>query len=363
MKILFDSQIFSLQKYGGISRYFTSIIQEIERRPNIENKLGILYSDNYYIKKEKQPLDNFLFRGLLSKVSRRNKWNKSYCKYLLKKNNFDVFHPTYFNPYFLKYLKKPLVITIHDMTYEALPEYFPNSDPLTWQKRILAERADKIIAISETTKADIIKYLQVDSDKIEVIYHGIDNADPSYEEVKDLPYEYLLYVGERGGYKNFFMLAEAFTIVSKKYPKLKLVLAGGGALTYGDKEYLIRNNIIDKVVQFSVNDAQLNTLYKNAKCFIFPSLYEGFGLPILEAFINSTPILLSNCSCFEEIAGNEAARYFNHNSIDSLVAEIEYILTNQEGRNKLILAGRERLKQYTMQECLSKTIELYETLA
>lgn len=361
LKVFFDHQIFTEQTYGGISRYFTFIIEGIAERKDVTKKLGVLCSNNYYIKNEKQLLRNFFFKWFFKKQKRILKWNKSYSKYILKQNDFDVFHPTFFNPYFLKYLKKPLVITVHDMTYEALPAYFSAHDPLTYQKRLLVERADKIIAISKTTKNDLIKFLNVPENKIEIIYHGIDFTAPAYEDVFGLPENYILFVGARYSYKNFYFLVDSFVQLSKKYPDLHLVLAGGGSLTYGDSEYLIRNGVADKTIQISATDAQLNTLYKKAKCFVFPSLYEGFGLTILEAFKNDCPVLLSNCGCFEEIAGN-GAEYFDYKSINSLTDQIERIITNPSLRNNMISAGKTKLQEYSIEKCVNQTIELYKKL-
>lgn len=361
MKVLFDHQIFDRQRYGGISRYFANIYNAAQKSSNIEVEISILSSENYYMKDFDGILDNPLGNILLSKASRRHKWNKQYSKYLINKNSFDVFHPTYFHPYFLKYLKKPLVITIHDMTYEAMPQYFPSTDALPYQKRLLMERADKIIAISETTKADILKYSNTKEDKIEVINHGIDLSLPKYAEVISLPEDYILFVGERQSYKNFYLVAQAFKILALKNPNLKLVLAGGGTLTFGDSEFLLRNNIFDNTIQISATNEQLNTIYKKAICFIYPSLYEGFGLPILEAFKNNCPVLLSNCSCFEEIAGS-SARYFDGYSLHSLVTELELIIESSSIRKEMIALGSKKLLQYSIEKCISKTFDLYETV-
>lgn len=361
MKVLFDHQIFNRQRYGGISRYFANIYNAAKKSSNIEADIAILYSENYYIKNFDGILSNRLGRMLFSKASRCYKWNKQYSKYLINKNSFDVLHPTYFHPYFLKYLKKPLVITIHDMTYEAMPQYFPSTDALPYQKRLLMDRADKIIAISETTKSDILKYSNTKENKIEVIHHGIDLLLPKYEEVINLPTDYILFVGDRESYKNFHIVAQAFSILSLKYPNLKLVLAGGGTLTFGDSEFLLRNNILDNTIQISATDEQLNTLYKKAMCFIYPSLYEGFGLPILEAFKNNCPVLLSNCSCFQEIAGN-AARYFDGYSLHSLVTELELVIESPSIRKEITDLGSGKLQEYSIEKCISKTIDVYKSI-
>ncbi|WEK19179.1 MAG: glycosyltransferase family 1 protein [Candidatus Pedobacter colombiensis] len=361
IKVLFDHQIFDRQTYGGISRYFANIIKGGNSAGEIEMIKGFLYTNNYYLQQNSINFSELLLSTFLKKSKHIYKKNNNYCNRLLSRGNFEVFHPTYFDTYFLDQLKKPLVITIHDMTYEEMPEYFPNNDPLPEQKRLLANRADKIIAISETTKTDIIKHLQVDANKIHVIPHGIDNKAPKYEEVENLPENYLLFVGSRSGYKNFFMFARAFKILTEKHKDIVLLLAGGGPLETGDSEFLIRNGIFDKTRQISATDSQLNMLYKNALCFVFPSLYEGFGIPILEAFKNNCPVILSNCSCFPEIAG-DAALYFNPDSIESLAHQIETLITNKSLKSKLITAGKKKLETYTLDKCIKQTIELYKSL-
>lgn len=361
IKVLFDHQIFSEQKYGGISRYFKYLIDGIKQDEEVDYDLGLLRSNNYYIQGEHQLLKNRLFDRFFTTHAKLVKRSNSYSKYLLNKNNFSVFHPTYFDTYFLKHLKKPLVITVHDMTYEALPHYFSSTDALPFQKRLLMEKADRIIAISETTKKDILMYSNIKEEKVVVIHHGIENSQSEYEIVENLPEKYILFVGARWSYKNFYLLANAFKAIASKYPDLRLVLAGGGPLTFGDSEFLIRNNILEKTIQISATDKQLNTLYKNALCFIYPSLYEGFGLPILEAFKNGCPTLLSDCSCFREVAG-DAAIYFDHLSLTALTSEIENLLDNKQLTTQLIAKGQARLNKFPIEKCISKTIDLYKTI-
>ncbi|HEX7366401.1 MAG TPA: glycosyltransferase family 1 protein [Pelobium sp.] len=363
-KIFFDHQKFSTQKFGGISRYFANIIDAIKNNQEFDYLLGVANSQNFYIKNEQQflnhPITNYLLKSEYG--FRTFKTNELYCKYLLKQNRFDVFHPTYYDPYFIKNLKKPMVTTIHDMTYERLPAYFWAKDPLTAQKRMSAQRADKIIAISETTKKDLLTYLEVDERKVEVIYHGIDLEHKlQVEEINNLPTEYLFFVGDRGGYKNFYLLLDAFAALSKKHPNLNLVLSGGGKLLGADVEIINRLKINTKVHHYQVNDAQLNYLYQNALAFIYPSLYEGFGLPILEAFKASCPVLLSNNDCFLEIA-KEAAVFFHRYSLEDLTAQIENLIGNQTLRQSLVAKGSERLKAFPLTKSMDKTLKLYKTL-
>jgi len=364
MKIFFDHQKFSTQKYGGISRYFANIIEEIKKTDGFEYLLGVLNSQNHYIKNEIQFLKNSPLSSILNSGSgmRSFKTNEWYCNYLLKQNNFDVFHPTYYNPYFIKNLKKPFVTTIHDMTYERLPEYFWVMDPLTTQKRLSVERADKIIAISETTKKDLLNYIDTDESKVEVIYHGIDIQIPLvFEEVPQLPQNFLLFVGDRSGYKNFYLLLNTFEKFSKKNPDFHLVLTGGGNLVGADVEIINRLKLKSKVHHYNVSDEQLNFLYSKAILFIYPSLHEGFGLPILEAFKAKCPILLSDTECFREIA-QDGASYFSPYSEDDLITKIEQLISSKSNRQNLIENGSKRLLDFPIEKSVKETLALYKML-
>ncbi|WP_442795837.1 glycosyltransferase family 4 protein [Pelobium manganitolerans] len=363
-RIFFDHQKFSTQKFGGISRYFANIIGAIKENPDFDYLLGVANSDNFYIKDEQIPLNNALANQLLKSEFgfRRFRLNELYSKYLLGKNKFDVFHPTYYDPYFIKYLRKPMVTTIHDMTYERLPAYFWVQDPLTSQKRISAQRADKIIAISETTKQDLVEFLEVDERKIEVIYHGIDVFSPlALEPISNLPQNYVFFVGDRGGYKNFYLLLDAFALLANKHPDLHLVLAGGGKLVGADVEIINRKKLNTRVHHFQANDAQLNYLYQQAKLFVYPSLYEGFGLPILEAFKAKCPILLSDAACFKEIA-QDAALFFGKHALDDLVYKIEQMLGDEVLRKNLIKKGTERLAHFPIEKSMEQTLNVYREL-
>lgn len=360
-RIFIDHQKFSTQVYGGISRYFANILDALEGQEGFEALLGVLQTRNEYLKAGRADL----FSRLLG--SKFGSWaysvNQRYSKYLLKKSDFDLFHPTYYDPYYFRDLKKPLVITVHDMTHERLPEYFWAEDPLTYQKRLNIERADKIIAISETTRQDVITYAGVDPEKIELIYHGIDLKHPvDVRPVPDLPPNYILYVGDRSGFKNFYLFARAFREFSEKFPDIELVLSGGGRLAVAEKEYLNNLGITGKVRHYHVTDEELNFLYSNARVFVYPSLYEGFGFPILEAFRARCPVVLSDIPCFTEIAA-DGAEYFASKDLDSLVAALERVICDSTLRSELVARGEERVKAFPLERSVQRTLELYERLA
>lgn len=364
VKVFFDHQKFSEQKFGGITRYFSALIDAVKADPDFDYRLGALYSNNHYIRNEDLLLNNALGRWIFKRKPRRiYKWNKQYSKYLIGKNDFDVLHPTYFHPYFLKRTKKPYVMTMHDMIYEALPEYFTNTEPLPYQKKITTGNASAVIAISESTRQDLIKYLDVPPEKIRMIHHGLDLKAPlPVEKMPGLPENYILFVGERGNYKNFFRFVEAGAELLQEFKDLHLVFAGGGPFQVADSLAVQRLGIQARCLQFDVNDAQLNYLYQQARVFVFPSLYEGFGYPLLEAFKNGCPIAASDASCFPEIGG-DAVSYFNPYDQHSIYTVVRSVLSDSTSRNSLISKGSERLKLFPIEKQQQATLDLYREVA
>lgn len=364
IKVFFDHQKFSTQRFGGISRYFATIIEEINRRPDFDSKLGVLYSENHYINLQQGDFLKKIAGKILHSEygSRISRLNQAYCQYLLSQDDFDIFHPTYYDNYYLSRLKKPMVTTIHDMTHERLPEYFWSMSPLTAQKRINIENADHIIAISETTKKDLVELSGVAEKKVSVIYHGIDfNMELAYEEIPNIPDSFLLFVGDRSGYKNFYIFIDAFERLTKRYSNLNLILCGGGTLGIADQELIKRKKLDEKVKHLNVTDGQLNYLYKKATLFVYPSLYEGFGLPILEAFKARCPIVLSDIECFKEVAG-DAALYFSKHNLDDLTEKLIYAIDHPSLREQLVTSGMERIKLFPLEKSMAKTLDLYKRL-
>jgi glycosyltransferase involved in cell wall biosynthesis len=378
MKVLYDHQTFSLQNYGGISRYFCEFVQKLKQTQiNDTFTFGLLFSNNIYIQNtglsECRPFfKNYKYRGQYYLKSIIYRINSLYASYIIKNFDIDILHATYYDVYFQKlYSRKKmrLVITFHDMTNEALKDEFPelNHQITIDNKRKAFDLADKVIAISEHTKNDIIKYYKVPDDKIVVIYHGftsfIENARNSFILKKaDLPEKYLLFVGQRVIYKNFNRFFKAIIPILKKNPYLSLICAGGGCFTKEELNLICENQLNEQVKFIDIyNDGILNQLYSNALAFLFPSLYEGFGLPILEAFYCKCPVILANTSCFPEIAA-DAALYFNPRSEESIRNAINNFLVTPEIREHLISKGLSRLSQFTWGKTAQKTYEVYKSL-
>jgi glycosyltransferase involved in cell wall biosynthesis len=359
MKILFDHQAFSNQKYGGISRYFANLHYGLKATVGVESKLGLLLTHNAYINKKSLPAGGLL-EQVISKQSRRNKYNKWYCRHLLKQGDYDVFHPTYYNPYFIDLVKKPFVITVHDMIHELYPHYFAAQDPFTaGYKSQVIDKADHIIAISECTKRDLQKFYAIPDEKITVVYHGYKMNDnlvsPTKFKIRD---KYVLFVGDRAGYKNFelFVNAAAPLLLSHN---LQLICSGGGNFTTAEQQLFVDLNITDRIEQMSASDAELASFYTHAEAFIYPSLYEGFGLPVLEAFSNNCPVIISNTSSLPEVGG-EAAQYFDPMSQQSIAAAIDAVISNKTLQSELRTKGKQRLSLFNFDNTLKQTINVYK---
>lgn len=354
--ILYDSTIFDLQKFGGISRYFCEIISRL----NIPYDISVHYTKNHYlaqyrISKHYTRIPNFLFKYFEQKIYHKNQ--KLTRKLLLSSPPY-LFHPTYYNLSFLKYIgNNPFVITVHDMTYERLPEYFSGVEATIQLKKEIITKANRIIAISENTKKDIVEILNINPQKIDVIYHGTSMQAPNGQYKLKLPTKYILFIGDRSSYKNFQRLLEAFAIIHQTDKELYLICTGS-TFSQEEEQELTRLNITSQTIQISIDDKSLNELYNRATLFVFPSLYEGFGIPILEAYVCDCPVALSNTSCFPEIAG-DAGAYFNPYSIESMTETITNIINHPTKRLKLIQAGRERLKRYSWENAVKETEKVY----
>lgn len=381
VKILYDHQIFT-QKYGGISRYFCELLREMGDDPEFSLELGVKFSDNAYLRelpllpvKPVTTFENFCFglnftgKGrLYQTLEKFDLVNSLYCnkalsEKLLKENRFSIFHPTYYDPYFYKYLNnKPFVLTIYDMIYELYHGQLPNKEVTITNKRFLAEKADLIIAISESTKCDIINLYGIQPEKIKVIYLGNSLINTETDPAVKLPEKYVLFVGNRGLYKNFKTFVKAIAPLFLQDKNLFLVCGGGDDFVQEElnffKELSCENRIIYQAI---VADRTLVSLYKNALVFAFPSLYEGFGIPVLEAFSCGCPVILSNVSSLPEIAA-DAAEYFNPEDELSVRTAVSKVIYDEAKRVEMRKNGFERLKNFSWEKSATETKQVYESL-
>lgn len=368
MNIFFDHQTFSLQNFGGISRYYAELIAGINRTADNQAYLSLLLSNNVHLRENDLRSRALLpSRDFYKKLQITYRSNQAYTITQLYRKSFDIFHATYYDPYFIPYLKKrPFTITFLDMIHEKFSGQFhelADDKNITRQKQFMADNADRIIAISESTKCDVVELLNVDPNKIDVIYLGSSlkpNPDKYSPGLTPNVEPYLLFVGNRGHYKNFQGLLKSIHPLLKKY-KLKIICGGGGAFSKTESE-LINLLKIDKLVEYTpINDQALQILYKQAVAFVFPSLYEGFGIPILEAFACNCPCIVSNRSSIPEVAG-DAALYIDPLSSDSIVDAVERLVLDQSLRQTLINKGQQQLSKFSWERTVNETINVYKAI-
>ena len=320
MKILYDYQIFSLQKFGGISRYFYELMKHSDGL--FEYDVSGIFSENEYIKQLKLykrfPIKRH-FRGKWRIINFLNYLNKLDSKKKIKKKNCSIIHPTYYDPYVLKTIKnEPLIINAHDIIPEKKSEYINKKNN------------------TSVNKNDVL---------------------PLYKkEFFSGKQGYILFTGLRGGYKNFDIFIEAVAPLLICYD-LRLICTGQ-PFNNDEIELLSQHKIEDRVISKFVSESELRDLYAKALIFVFPSLYEGFGIPILEAFASGCPAILSNSSCFPEIA-EDAAVYFDPYSVEDMRQIIEKALLDSSLQSSLIKKGYERIKYFSWEKTAKQTYELY----
>ncbi len=364
MKIFLDPQIFYSQKFGGISRIFAEFWSICNKRNDVEIICPLFYCENLHLREYGLHPERFTFlfdknypgKKYITAILKRINRQKTY--HHLQKNNFDIFVCTYFNPYFLNRLhSKPFVLTVFDMIYEIFPAYFPGDEALKENKKLLCEKSSRIIAISASTKKDMLRfYPSVADEKIKVIHLSQSININETATLNWLPEKYVLFIGKRELYKQFDTLLKAMLPVFAMDNNIKIVCAGGGILTEAETGNLASLNLSDRIIQRSFYDNELSTIYKNAAVFVFPSEYEGFGIPALEAMVCGCPVILSNTSSLPEIAG-DAALYFEPNNINELSAAIFKILQDESFTQSLIKKGYDQVKKFSWDKMTNEYLE------
>jgi glycosyltransferase involved in cell wall biosynthesis len=363
MKIAFDHSIFTRQRYGGISRYIVHLMEELVQQGQEVAALAPFHGNEYL---HKSPVHNrgyfvgadfykikgpFIYlNGVIGSCQAR--WDKP-----------DVLHETYFAPWRQASKNTPVVITVHDMTHERYPELFKANDPSRALKKKALKRAASIICISDYTRDDLLSYYPEVSDRVHVVKHGFVplpiNSAIDIHPLDDKPY--MLFVGSRTGYKNFSGLLKAFASSKQLREELNLVAFGGGNWTVQEKQLIQHHGLQNKLVQISGDDALLSQYYRNARLFVLPSLYEGFGFPLLESMSLACPVACSRTSALPEIAA-DAAAYFDPTSESEMASVMESLAFDEQLRRENIEKGKLRYPQFSWDKCASQTKEVYQQL-
>ncbi|KAF0185751.1 MAG: glycosyltransferase [Nitrospirae bacterium] len=376
MKIAYDSQIFCAQSYGGVSRYFCEIASRIAKEPGVQVSITAPMHINAYLE--------YVPSGIVSGFRAFNTDHfqtgsgRNYPRlalrglglligdWMLRVKSPDIVHETYFSPFRIGPWRGRRILTIFDMIHEKFSSSFPNSDKTARYKAQAAARADHVICISKSTQRDAIEILGLNSEKTSVIYLGFDLMNTAEENVDKkvlaMHAPFLLYVGNRGGYKNFTSLLISYAASPGLRTDYKLVCFGGGAFQSNELQTIQSLGLNNAhVMQFGGNDQLLAALYQRASAFIYPSMYEGFGIPPLEAMSHDCPVVCSNTGSIPEVVG-DAGEYFDPIDTGNMRAAIERVLTSDSYRKSLVAKGRERLKCFSWDRCAVETLDIYRKL-
>jgi glycosyltransferase involved in cell wall biosynthesis len=359
MNILYDGKIYLMQTAGGINRYFANLI----------NRLPAYYSPAITTCQPRNinfphhpNLKNYFFQRCGFRPRRISYWlEKIYFQAIVKYQKFDLIHPTYYSALTRENIGKyqtPIVLTVHDMIHEM---FYPDSIDVE-EKRTAINSATAIICISQNTKKDLLERYAIPEEKISVIYLASEiDASLAYgsEVVPTSPY--FLYVGNRLSYKNFDGLLLAFAKAASSNPEVKLCVIGSPFNPY--EQELIANLGLTSRIEFYgyVNDSHLAKLYRCSVAFVYPSLYEGFGIPPLEAMGCGTAVVAANTSSIPEVVG-DGGLLFNPNATHELADILLFLLDNPIERERIIAKGYQQNQKFSWDKTVAQTLDVYRSI-
>lgn len=364
MNVVYDHQAFSTHKYGGVSRYFYELATRISHYHRVNaTVLALAYSNQYLRYGSTERVIGFYFPRLPKTDRFRILFNNLIGKALIRNYKPDIVHETYYNKGPLESKRVKTVITIYDMIHELFPENFSNHDNVRELKKKAIQRADRIICISNTTRDDLLKFQKIDPAKLSVVYLAPSlSLDTPATKNPIITVPYILYVGARRGHKNFRNLLRSYATSTKLNTDMRLVCFGGGAFKPDELEEMRTLKLnASKVMNVSGNDSQLVNLYRNARAFVCPSIYEGFGIPPLEAMSLGCPVVCSGTGSLPEVVG-EAAEFFNPYDVEHITHSLEKVVYSNARSSNLRKIGFERVNNFSWNKCTSETYEIYSNL-
>jgi len=360
VRVRFDDQIFTTQRRGGISRYFVELIRELSEDPElgVNAELGWRWTYNHHAIEAGLGVPLTIPGGSRGRVLRMANRAVNFAK-----SKADLIHHTYYRADYLhSKLTLPTAVTIYDMTPELFPDLFPTGNPHQL-KREYVRRATVVFCISENTRRDLLRlYGSIESPTV-VTHLGVGGRFlPGAARPAWCPRSYLLFVGNRGGYKDFRLVLEAFAGLPPQQSGISLLAIGGGRFTEDEGGLISRWGLGNRVLQRAASDAEMPGIYGGAEAFVFPSRYEGFGLPALEAMACGAPTVLANSSSLPEVGG-DAVLYFPPEDASALAAQLGRLLTDGELRRHLSKQGLERARHFTWRRTAAGTASAYRAAA
>lgn len=368
LRIRFDAAIFCSQKYGGISRYFCELVSRLSGFHDINASIIAPVHINAYLSNvPRNSVIGFRLPDITVPRGPLRSLSMLVSDGILRADKPDVLHETYYSPRAIGPQCSKRVLTIYDMIHEKFALTIDPTDRTAKYKALAARRADHIICISESTRRDAIEILGLPFDKTSVIHLGYNLMETGNycSEIACSPVErpFLLFVGNRGGYKNFLGLLQAIGSSPELRSGYALICFGGGKFNDEESKAIAAFGLAeDRVIHVGGNDSVLAKLYRWATVFIYPSLYEGFGIPPLEAMSFDCPVVCSNTSSIPEVVG-DAGEYFAPDDIESMRFAIERVACSADIQRDLIAKGRLRLSAFSWDRCAAETREIYRKLA
>ncbi len=366
MTIGVDGNEANVKERVGVSIYTLRLLEYFATHANESNRFIV------YLRKKPvhdMPAENtfFTYRVVKGPVF----WSQLFLPiHLFFRRDIDVFFaPAHYLP---RFCPVPQVVTIHDVSFLLYPEEFRKKDlyQLTHWTQYSLRKASHIIAVSKTTKKDLMSWYQLPENRISVVYNGFDteqkNDNSDFSKLNLTPHKYILYLGTLQPRKNITSLIRAFELVKDRITqmkKYKLVIAGRkGWLTSGIEQNIHSStHASDILCTGYVSDATQRDLYKYAFAYVLPSRYEGFGIPVLEAMSHGCPVIAASSSSLPEIGG-DAALYFPPENPQELFEEIEKLSKSDTLRNELIKKGKMRVREFSWERCGKQTLEVIKQL-
>jgi glycosyltransferase involved in cell wall biosynthesis len=361
-----------MQEFGGISRYFASLAGELLGITDVEPCIVAPMYINAYLA---QLPSKLVYGQRVANVSRlpllRRAISAAMCDFVQRRIRPDIVHKTYYHALPSTPPRAVNVLTVYDLIQEKFPQDFPPGNIIAKLKKRAVAKADHIICISEQTRNDLLATYPIPAERVSVTLLGYDplsslvsggTARDFRLRVFGTDTPYLLYVGRRPGYKNFDGLLRAYTASPWLRSGFNLLCFGGGQLTKDELTQLGAFGVADSVRYVGGDDALLAQCYRHAAIFVFPSFYEGFGFPPLEAMSVDCPVACSRSSSIPEVVG-DAAAYFDPYDSESIRATLEDVLNSSSRINSLTERGRARRQEFSWRRCAEETVTIYRKIA
>ena len=360
MKVLFSHDIFVMQRHGGASRIFAGLHRALLEQ-GVKSRVAAGLHINTYLAGQGR-VAGVRVSGLTSPaiLGAYGICNAPLERAIVATWRPSVYHLTYF-PRRTERPRSPVAVTVLDMIHERYPEQFPPEDRTSERKRHWVDAADLVFTISQRTKDDLVSVFSVPDEKVVAVHPGVSPLAPAGPFDASRFGDYLLYVGERGiGYKNFDGLVQAMAR-SEVARGCNLVCFGGRPATAAERALLSGVGLLERTTMVNGGDAELAALYAGARALVYPSKYEGFGFPPLEAMAAGCPVACARAGSLPEVAG-DAALLFDPDDVDDIAAALDRIVADEGLRSRLLASGAARARTFTWERAAHGTVEAYRRL-